>query len=241
MNEATFNELKSKIRRTWVSPFHLVFLYVCLLGLGLSYWHAVSQNRVLVGQLGKQENKHKVEVMQLDSHVYNLLRNLTDLKAECDPEGNGQVGVKILAEHLYKLFALDLSVVSARHPREARVLGRILELRQQGVRWYPLGQSPEEGFDSAGFAAFILRELKVPAGEAQQGENLFGTISRIWKQLPQISQPRIGDLVFYPNGYVLFQFEDQFRRPFVIGMTPFGIVGLDPHFAKPVGCRRVKL
>lgn len=235
------NRLKSKIRRAWVSPFHVVILYACILGLGLSYWQIVGRNGIRIRELEKQVNNYKVEVMQLDSHVYNLLYNLTYLKSECDPEDMKHEEAKILGEHLYKLFALDLSVVSVRHPREARVLGRILELRSQGVRWYPLGQSPEEGFDSAGFAAFILRELKLPVEETQEGENLFGTISRIWTQLPPVSRPGFGDLVFYPDGYVLFQFEDQFRRPFVIGMTPFGILGLDPHFARFIGCRRVKL
>jgi hypothetical protein len=241
MNEAMLNRLISKLRRAWAFPFHVVILYACVLALGLRYWHIVGRSRVLIRQLESQENKHKVEVMQLDSHVYNLLYRLTDLKSECDPDDKRHQEAKILGEHLYKLFGLDLSIVSARHPREARVLGRILELRQQGVRWYPLGQSPEEGFNSTGFAAFVLRELKLSGRAIQEEENLFGTISRIWTRFPRVSQPGFGDLVFYADGYVLFQFEDQYRRPFVIGMTPFGILGLDPHFARVIGCRRMRL
>jgi hypothetical protein len=59
--------------------------------------------------------------------------------------------------------------------------------------------------------------------------------------MPQDPQPRIGDLAFYPSGYVLFYFLDRSDRPFVIGMTPFGIAALEPGFATIVGFRRTIL
>jgi hypothetical protein len=45
-------------------------------------------------------------------------------------------------------------------------------------------------------------------------------------------------LVFYRTGYVMFYFTDQRNSPFVIGMTPFGILALDPDFARIIGYRR---
>jgi hypothetical protein len=179
--------------------------------------------------------------MFLESHVYNLVQSFADLTASFPSEDRPRRKVTILGRHFFQLYSLDMRTVSIRYPREARILERLVDLRRQGIRWYPLGQSLEEGFDSAGFAAFTLRELKAPVAEIERGENLFGVISRIWTRLPSVHPPRPGDLVFYPDGYVLFYFEDQFRRPFVMGMTPFGILPLNPDFAKVIGYRRVRL
>jgi hypothetical protein len=46
--------------------------------------------------------------------------------------------------------------------------------------------------------------------------------------------------VFYPAGYALFWFVDRNNRPFVIGMTPTGIVALEPNFAERTGVGRPK-
>jgi hypothetical protein len=56
--------------------------------------------------------------------------------------------------------------------------------------------------------------------------------------LPRVSQPTVGDVAFYPGGYVLFYLLNKDNKPFVIGMTPSGIVALDPNFAEPVGFGR---
>jgi hypothetical protein len=50
-----------------------------------------------------------------------------------------------------------------------------------------------------------------------------------------VETPRAGDLLFYEAGYALFYFLEAGNRPFVIGMTPFGITSLKPDFAKPIG------
>jgi hypothetical protein len=187
-----------------------------------------------VQELDQQLQKSTLEMKHLNDQIYNLLHNLSDLKANFSPEA------KIPGRDIYDLNIIDLNIISIRHPHEAQLLRRMLELCKQGVRWNPRGQSPEEGFDSAGFAAFVLREANPSGAEMKTGESL-RTIAHIWKELSPISQPASGDLVFYPDGYVLFHFEDQNRRPFVIGMTPLGILGLNPHFAKAIGCRRVGL
>jgi len=59
------------------------------------------------------------------------------------------------------------------------------------------------------------------------------------QSLPPTATPEVGDLVFYPAGYALFRFEDGRGSPFVIGMTPQGIIALDPDFSKPIGAARI--
>jgi cell division protein FtsB len=239
------NGLKSTIQRHWMSRLHIALLYSLIFILGFAFYRdAASRGHVYgvqIQELEKQVEKRKLEVRFLESHVHNLVQSLADLTASFAPEDWPRSEVRILGRHIFQLYSLDMRTVSARYPREAQILERLVHLRRLGIRWYPLGQSLEEGFDSAGFAAFILRELRVPVAKIQLGENLFGVVSGIWTRLPPVHQPRPGDLVFYPDGYVFFYFEDQFRRPFVMGMTPFGIVPLVPDFAEVIGYRRVRL
>ena len=56
--------------------------------------------------------------------------------------------------------------------------------------------------------------------------------------LAPATQPQPGDVVFYPSGYALFWFVDHNQQPFVVGMTPNGIVALEPNFAERIGVRR---
>jgi hypothetical protein len=230
--------IKSGTQQRWVSPHHIAVLYGCIFVLGVAFYGATASRNhsyaTRVQELDQQLQKSTLEMKHLNDQIYNLLHNLSDLKANFSPEA------KIPGRDIYDLNIIDLNIISIRHPHEAQLLRRMLELCKQGVRWNPRGQSPEEGFDSAGFAAFVLREANPSGAEMKTGESL-RTIAHIWKELSPISQPASGDLVFYPDGYVLFHFEDQNRRPFVIGMTPLGILGLNPHFAKAIGCRRVGL
>src|SRR5207249_3726770 len=117
-----------------------------------------------------------------------------------------------------------------------RLLEKILVLRNQGTRWTLGGKSPPEGFDSPGFAAFVLQETNhLPfsaQGAAGQMRRMLGD------RLTPVQQPEAGDLVFYRTGYVMFYFKDPQNRPFVVGMTPFGITALNPQFAEVTGYRR---
>src|SRR5262249_47300093 len=114
----------------------------------------------------------------------------------------------------------------------------ILQLRERKVRWRLGGASVEEGFDSPSFAAFILVEEKALAGQPGDGD-LLARSRQLAANLPKAEEPlRPGDLIFFPGGYALFWFLDQNAQPFVIGMTPLGIVALEPSFAERIAARR---
>ena len=136
---------------------------------------------------------------------------------------------------------VDLKVIFSRHPKEARRLEMIMSLRERGVRWRLGGQTIDEGFDSPGFAAFVLQESGLPSGFDWDAHGLIPASRELYALLRATDGPRVGDLVFYPAGYALFYFLDQDNKPFVIGMTPQGIVALNPDFSEPVGYRRTEL
>ncbi|MBI3078710.1 MAG: C40 family peptidase [Deltaproteobacteria bacterium] len=169
---------------------------------------------------------------QLEARIADLQGKLADAEARLKEATE-------FGRYIHPIDFVDVKMLFSRYPQEARVLERILNLRERGAKWRLGGQSPTEGFDSPSFAAFILRELNLPGGDVRPGVNLEATSRRLWERLPSAPQPRVGDLVFYPAGYALFYFVDQKQRPFVIGMTPFGIAALEPNFAKVVGYRRV--
>jgi len=143
-----------------------------------------------------------------------------------------------MARYMHRIDLVDLKAIFSRHPKPARALERILDLKERGVGWHLGGTDPSVGFDSPSFAAFILKELGLPGGSVQPGDTLLATSRRLFDSLPPTSRPKVGDLAFYPAGYVLFYFEDQDRKPFVIGMTPAGIAALEPDFARAIGYRK---
>jgi len=141
-----------------------------------------------------------------------------------------------LVKHERPLDMDDVKSVASRSPEAGRILELVLDMRQAGVGWHLGGAKPEVGFDSPGFALFVIRRLDLsgaapPAAVSDPGNWLRSS-------LPEISRPRSGDLVLYNSGYAMFYFEKPGREPFVVGMTPFGITALKPDFSKQFGIRR---
>ena len=80
---------------------------------------------------------------------------------------------------------------------------------------------------------YMLRQKRASGIELRPGESLAEASRSLYDKLPTTTQPRTGDLVFYPAGYAMFYFADPRDGPFVLGMTPFGITALKSDFAKP--------
>jgi hypothetical protein len=199
-----------------------------VIGVGLAMVYATSQLRRLQNEITTSQEKLSIIIGERDQatrerdqateQVKTLGEEIKKLERRLSSTTN-------LAQFVHPVDFVDLKFLASQRPAGARVLERILELRARNVVWRLGGRRPSEGFDSPSFAAFVLQSLKIiGTSEDQAQPNLLST-------LPRAGEPKVGDLVFYPGGYALFFFLDQHHRPFVIGMTPQGIVALEPTFA----------
>ncbi len=180
----------------------------------------------------------RTELEDARKQLGDIKSQLDDTRTELEQTRQRLRDTADMARYMHRIDPVDLKVIFSRFPRQARALARIMQLKEQGVGWHLGGQKPSIGFDSPSFATYVLNELHLPGGQVQPGDTLLATSRRLFDALPPINRPQVGDLAFYPAGYVLFYFEDKDRKPFVIGMTPSGIAALDPDFAKPVGYRK---
>jgi hypothetical protein len=90
------------------------------------------------------------------------------------------------------------------------------------VGWHLGGYSPEVGFDSPSFAVHMINKYastKIPSDDRY----------KIREILPPTSNPKVGDIVYYENGYAMFYFKYR-NQPFVVGMTPIGLASLNFDF-----------
>jgi uncharacterized membrane-anchored protein YhcB (DUF1043 family) len=188
---------------------------------------------------------YKQEVSELKTEIVSNRAQVTELKSELnDTREKLEDARERLAETFemsrfeHPVDPVDLKMIFSRYPKQARALQLMLEMKEQGVGWHLGGQLPEVGFDSPSFAAYILQELGVLESSGAQPESLLSRSRQLYTQLEPVDEPGIGDLAFYPAGYALFYFLDHEQNPFVIGMTPAGIVALEPDFAKVIGYRK---
>jgi hypothetical protein len=114
-------------------------------------------------------------------------------------------------------------LLSSANPKQERLIIDIIEMKYSGVGWKLNGYSPEAGFDSPSFAAWLLNKNGLVRIEPSQRY-------RLPEILPETDNPRTGDLVFYDSGYAMFYFRDRNGHPFCIGMTPLGIAALEINF-----------
>jgi len=87
---------------------------------------------------------------------------------------------------------------------------------------------------------YMLKQKRASGIELRPGESLADASRSLYEKLPSTTQPRTGDLVFYPAGYAMFYFTEPREGSFVLGMTPVGIAALKSDFSKPVGYRQVQ-
>jgi hypothetical protein len=136
------------------------------------------------------------------------------------------VNVFIANSYPVDIFALK-GGLPGEYPPQEDVLLDITELQFMGTPWNRNGFSEEEGFNSPNFAVYMLQKHGIISDE-------YGPAARPWEFLRPVTEPSMGDLVYYEGGYTMFYYELE-DGPFVIGMTPIGILSLDPDFAPPLG------
>lgn len=125
------------------------------------------------------------------------------------------------------------NLANTRYYMQSELLAEML-FDHANARWNPGGYSPEDGFDSPSFAAFMLERYGLlPASGIDERY-------RLREVLHPVDKPQIGDVVFYERGYTMFYFEDENGVPFVVGMTPLGVLALEPDFQKVLGYGAVR-
>lgn len=181
-----------------------------------------------VATLKEQVERYREDAAELQARVDKLNKALDNITEELRQATNFQ-------KYAFPGdVALALKYLDSAYPQQGRLLADILEMQYAGVGWKLGGLSPEEGFDSPSFAAYVLERhdlLTVPASSARY---------RLREVLPARDQPQVGDAVFYQLGYTMFYFVDEGKRPFVVGMTPLGILALRADFAPVLGYGEVK-
>jgi hypothetical protein len=180
------------------------------------------QLALVEARLGAAEKKLAVTEKQLSVTQKKLAQAEQQLK-----------GTTSLAKYAHPVDYRDMKDVANTLPSGASsTLFSVLFASEEAMRWQLGGRTPSEGFDSPGFAYYMLTDglergnsLVDPIKpEESAREHLCGKLRRVTKPLP-------GDLACYLGGYTMFYFRDSRGDPFVIGMTPKGVVALDPDFA----------
>jgi cell wall-associated NlpC family hydrolase len=227
MNEEDIQSLLTKVERRERTTRKrvLVYSFVPVVLAGLLLWfttHKIIQARQELDAVNDSLERARKEAVE-------LRENLGKLEEQLRQSSN-------FAKHMVDVDLGDTKSLASHHDLQpqAIVLERIIAMKDAGVAWKLGGRSPNEGFDSPSFAAYIIREFTshdVPVS----GQ------SRLRQSLTPVSSPGIGDVVFYETGYTMFYFKRRNGRPFCIGMTPVGIVALEIDFGpKVLGYGRVE-
>jgi hypothetical protein len=182
----------------------------------------------------------KAQAQSLQVDVENYKNQVTELQAQLAETQKALSETVTLSRGLRTIDYANAKDLASRFPGSESLLLELLELRQRRTKWKVGGQSFQEGFDSPSFAMHMLRQKRASGSEPRPGESVSDASRDLYNRLPPTTQPRTGDLVFYPAGYAMFYFDDREEGSFVLGMTPFGITALKSNFAKPVGYRQVQ-
>jgi len=135
-----------------------------------------------------------------------------------------------VARYAVEVDSATVREIATAHRIQGKVLSAILDLRKRDLRWKLGGKTEEDGFDSSGFAVYVLRMFELLPGEYRMSDS-----RRLREYFAKIDRTELGqgDLIFYSSGYTMFYFRSD-RKEFCIGMTPVGIVALDVDFGPEI-------
>ena len=192
-----------------------------------------------IDTLKKNAETYKTQSQSVQGDAQNYKNQVTELQAQLAEAQKTLSEAVNLSRALRAIDYVNAKELASRFPGSESLLLDLRDLRQRRIKWKLDGQSPQEGFNSPTFAMYILRQKRASGIEVRP-ESLSEASRSLYDKLPPTTQPRTGDLVFYPSGYAMFYFADPSEGSFVLGMTPFGITALKSDFAKPVGYRQVQ-
>jgi len=169
-----------------------------------------------LNEIKLESDKYRDDIEQYKMRIDELEKQIKDLQHKLQESTN-------FAQYLFQIDWADAKMLFSRYPRQARILEEILRLREGQISWKIEGYSIEEGFDSPSFATYLLNNFSRTRIARNDRYNLK-------ERLRSISEPQIGDLIFYERGFCMFYFIDDRNTPFCVGMTPAGILALNVEF-----------
>jgi hypothetical protein len=171
----------------------------------------------------------KAENTGLQDQVKGYTREIADLKRQIEElEQALESQIDTDAFRYLGEWQLEVPILAARYPEAGPLLQTVNEL--QDIKWRAGGFSPDTGFDSTGFAAYVLLV------NGRLGEESFEKRDQLMEVLPaRQGGPVPGDLVFYEGGAAMFYCIDAQGVPFVVGMTSRGVIALQLEFAPILG------
>jgi hypothetical protein len=174
--------------------------------------------------LRTQVEQYKAEIVDLQAKRDELQTKLTELRNQIDISVKQVDEVYGLRRYLYEGDLMTILKVQPLSPAQFELFYEILT-SQGETSFVPGGTGPQK-FDSPGFAVAMLTKHKLIQGSLE--DNHYALI----KMLKPVTQPAVGDIVFYESGYTMFYLEDANGQPLVVGMTPLGVQALRYDFAK---------
>lgn len=168
----------------------------------------------LVAATAEVESKRRA-VAALEAQVASLETQLADVSARLSEA----VGMR---NQILEFDWAEAKFLASQSERLAKLVFVINDLHQRGVGW-GFENTPEDGFTSPGLAGYALQKIGRLPDDLEPAHAL--------AQLPvEQGEAELGDLIFYEPSYYLFYLRDQDGQPFVLGMTPFGILPLQVDF-----------
>jgi uncharacterized protein YoxC len=193
-----------------------------------------------IDTLKKNADSYKNQSQSLQGDTENYKNQVTELQAQLADTQKALSEAVNLSRGVRPIDNANTKELASRFPGSESLLTEILDMRQRRVKWKTGGQSIQEGFDSPSFAMYVLRQKHAQGVDLHPGESLSDASKSLYEKLQPTSQPKTGDLAFYPGGYAMFYFTEPRDGPFVVGMTPVGVTAMKSDFAKPVGYRQVQ-
>jgi len=192
---------------------------------------AITYGFYMLHNLQRKITQKQTELSDKTKEIYRLENNMNELKFQINQKSNiiNELENRIRYTTVFDKNRYQLDWTNSKFLASSlqtwKLAEEIFKLRNQNVLWKLNGISPETGFDSPSFAAYLLIKFKVPSVNMSNRYNLR-------ELLPVTDNPITGDLIFFEAGYTMFYFRDHYKsdHPFCIGMTPLGIVALELNF-----------
>ena len=189
----------------------------------------LEQTQQALEMANSQLDQTQQELEKTKSQLEQEQQELDELEDSLEETTKYLQEARTFQQYAYQIDETSLKQLSMELPYPmSDLLLDILGMQYRGIGWKLGGFSPDEGFDSPSFAAYMLDTYFFLPGVLDNRYSLKAV-------LPPGNQPRVGSLVFYELGYTMFYFEDTDNTPFVIGMTPLGIIALRENFAPILG------